>query len=117
MVCFAKLKKELPDKICDWNDQHQRGIQKWDFVGVFGQAYLRAFTPELVKAAWKAVGIYPYNPDIIPLEKLAPSEASTTLLTAASAVHSAPVRKIMSAFSCFNHDSSSGDSGDDVDGC
>jgi len=102
VVCFARLKKELADEIRDWNDRHQRGIQKRDFGGVFGRAYLRAFTPELVRSAWEAVGICPYNPDIISLDKLAPSETSTTQLTAANAIHSTPVRKIMSAFSYFN---------------
>lgn len=102
VVCFAKLKKELADEIRDWNDCHQRGIQKCDFAGVFGRAYLRAFTPELVKSAWEAVGIHPYNPHIIPLDKLAPSEVSTTQFTAANAIHSTPVRKIISAFSYFN---------------
>lgn len=60
------------------------------------------FTPELIKSAWKAVGICPYNPDIIPLEKLAPSETSTTLLTTASAIHSTPVHKIISVFLYFD---------------
>ena len=102
VVCFAKLKRELADEIHDWNDRHQRGVQKRDFSGIFGRAYLRAFTPELVKSAWEAVGICPYNPDIIPLDKLAPSETSTIRLTAANAIHSTPVRKIMSAFSYFD---------------
>ena len=110
VVCFAKLKRELADEIRNWNDWHQRGIQKRDFAGVFGRAYLRAFTPELVKSAWKAVGIHPYNPDIIPLDKLAPSEASTTLLTTASAIHSTPVRKVMSVFSYFDASLGHGDS-------
>ena len=111
VVCFAKLKRELADEIRDWNDRHQRGIQKCDFSGVFGRAYLRAFTPELVKSAWEAVGIHPYNPDVIPLDKLTPSETSTTQLTAANAIHSTPVRKIMSAFSYLNEH----DDGDDDD--
>lgn len=51
VVCFAKLKRELTNEIRDWNEGHQRGIQKRDFAGVFGRAYLRAFTPELVKSA------------------------------------------------------------------
>ena len=72
---------------------------------MFGRAYLRAFTPELVKSAWEAVGIYPYNPDVIPLDKLAPSETSTTRLTTANAIHSTPVRKVMSAFSYFDESS------------
>ena len=112
VVCFAKLKRELADEIRDWNDTHQRGIQKRDFSGVFGRAYIRAFTPELVKSAWEAVGIHPYNPDIIPLDKLAPSETSTTQLTAANAIHSTPVRKIMSAFSYFNEPPEQDDHGD-----
>ena len=102
VVCLVKLKRELADEIHDWNDCHQQGIQKWDFSGIFGHAYLQAFTPELVKLAWKTVGIYPYNPDIIPLNKFAPSETSTTQLTAANAIHSTPVCNIMSVFSYFN---------------
>lgn len=97
-----KLKKELANEIHNWNGSHQWGIQKWDFSGIFGHAYLQAFTSELVKSAWEAVGIYPYNSDIIPLDKLAPSKALTIQLTAASALHSTPVQKIMSAFSYFN---------------
>jgi len=41
-----------------------------------------------VKSAWKVVGIYPYNPDIILLNKLALSKTATTQLTAANAIHS-----------------------------
>ena len=115
VVCFAKLKRELADEIRNWNDSHQRGIQKRDFSGVFGCAYLRAFTPELVKSAWEAVGIHPYNPDIIPLDKLAPSETSTTQFTAASTIHSTPVRKIMSAFSYFDESHNQDDHDDDND--
>jgi hypothetical protein len=55
-----------------------------------------------MQSAWKAVGIYPYNPEIISLDKLVPSKTSTTQLTAANAIHSTPVWKIMSAFSYFN---------------
>ena len=114
VVCFAKLKRELAEEIRSWNESRQQGIRKRDFSGVFGRAYLRAFTPELVKSAWEAVGIYPYNPDIIPLDKLAPSETSTIQLTAASAIHSTPVRKIMSAFSYFS-ESSGQQNNDDSD--
>lgn len=102
VVCFARLKKELADEIHAWHEAHQRGIQKRDFTGVFGRAYTRAFTPELVKSAWEAVGINPYNPDIIPFKKLAPSETSTIRFNTATAIHSTPVHNIMSAFSYFN---------------
>ena len=40
VMCFAKLKKELADEIHTWHEDHQRGIQKWDFTGVFGCAYI-----------------------------------------------------------------------------
>ena len=101
MVCFVKL-KELADEIHDWNDCHQRGIQKWDFTGIFGNTYLRVFTPELIKLAWKAVEIYSYNPEIIPLNKPVSSETLITWFTTANAIHSTPVQKIMSVFSYFN---------------
>ena len=78
------------------------------------------FTPELVRSAWEAVGINLYNPDIIPFEKLAPSETSTIRFTTANTIHSTPVCNIMSAFSYFNpsptrhssHDNSGSDASD-----
>ena len=76
------------------------GVRKDDFGKVFGTAYLRAFTPQLILQAWRATRIFPFNDKIVPPEKMAPSETSTVKFTS-SVIHSTPVRKVMVAFSYF----------------
>ena len=67
-----------------------RGVRKDYFGKVFGTAYLRAFTPQLILQAWRATRIFPFNDKIIPPEKMAPSETSTVKFTS-SVIHSTPV--------------------------
>ncbi|KAJ7050257.1 hypothetical protein C8F01DRAFT_1345408 [Mycena amicta] len=54
------------------------GERKGDFTGVFGRAYLNAFVPKTVLAAFRATGIVPFNPAVITAEKMAPSLATST---------------------------------------
>ena len=77
-----------------------RGITNNDFAKAFGSAYLKTFTPRLILQAWESTGIFPFNDQIIPPEKMAPSETSTIKYTS-SIVHSTPVQKVMEAFSYF----------------
>jgi hypothetical protein len=42
-----------------------RAMKKKDFVEVFGKAFLKAFTPETVQAAFRATDIYSFNPNMI----------------------------------------------------
>ncbi|KAJ7062702.1 hypothetical protein C8F01DRAFT_1082338 [Mycena amicta] len=53
-------------------------VTKGDFTGVFGRAYLAAFVPKTVLAAFRATGIVPFNPAVITAEKMAPSLATST---------------------------------------
>src|SRR4051794_9493839 len=73
VVCFAKMKHEFRCEIHKFEDLHMKGVTKADFAAVFGNAFLRAFTPETVKAAFKATGVHSFNPDAITEKKLAPS--------------------------------------------
>ena len=51
---------------------------KKDFARVFGQAYLRAFTPETIKAAFSATGLHPFNPNAITEKQMKPSLPTST---------------------------------------
>ena len=66
VVCFAKMKTEFWHEIWTFEDLHKVKVKKGNFTGVFGQAFLRAFTKESVKAMFCATGIHPFNPDVIP---------------------------------------------------
>lgn len=83
VVCFAKMKEEFRKEIHEFEDLHMAGVGKGDFAGVFGQAFLRAFTPESVKAAFEATGAHPFNPGVI-------TEADATELTNIHTGHISP---------------------------
>lgn len=52
---------------------HKQAITKTDFTGVFGRAYLRAFTPETVKAAFSATKVHPFDRTVITPAQMKPS--------------------------------------------
>ena len=100
VVCFASLKHHWAAEIRMFELENFHGITNNDFAKAFGSAYLKTFTPRLIQQAWESTGIFPFNDQIIPPEKMAPSETSTIKWTS-SVVHSTPVRKVMEAFSYF----------------
>ncbi|PCH39792.1 hypothetical protein WOLCODRAFT_67143 [Wolfiporia cocos MD-104 SS10] len=65
IVCFAQMKEVWKTEISNFEQLHKHNITKADFMGVFGHAFLAAFTAETIKAAFKATGIWPFNPDVI----------------------------------------------------
>jgi hypothetical protein len=81
VVCFAPFKQIWAQEIRMFEWENFRGVRKDDFAKVFGDAYHRAFTPQLILQAWETTGIFPFNDKIIPPEKMAPSETSTIKFT------------------------------------
>jgi hypothetical protein len=65
VVCFTKMKEEFCKEIHEFEDLHMVGVNKGNFAGVFEWAFLNAFTPESVKATFKATGVHPFNPEVI----------------------------------------------------
>ena len=100
VVCFAPLKQIWAHEIKMFEWENFRGVKKDDFAKVFGNAYQRTFTPQLILQAWEATGVFPFDDQIIPPTKMAPSGTSTIKYTS-SVVHSTPVRKVMEVFSYF----------------
>ena len=64
VVCFARMKEEWKLQIMKFEELHKRKVKKGDFVEVFGKAFVNAFTEETVLAAFRATGVFPFNPDI-----------------------------------------------------
>jgi hypothetical protein len=96
VVCFAKMKEEFRKEIHQFEDLHMTGVGKGDFAGVFGRAFLRAFTKESVTAAFEATGVYPFNPDAIKEKQMRPSIPTSTHGTFPLA-QTSPVRAILKA--------------------
>jgi hypothetical protein len=97
VVCFAKLKKMWVDECAAFEQRMTRKVTKADFLLVFGTAFLKAFDPATVKAAFSATGIHPFNPDAISASQMKPSEVFSTHATF-PLPQTSPVRAVMAAF-------------------
>jgi hypothetical protein len=73
-----KMKSEFFKEIQAFKDLHMANVSKKDFAGVFGWAYLQAFTQETIKAAFSATGLYPFNPNAITEKQMKPSLPTST---------------------------------------
>ncbi|KZP05769.1 DDE-domain-containing protein, partial [Athelia psychrophila] len=78
VVCFARMKEAWKDEITAHETRTGQPVKKADFAAVFGKAFLKAFTAETVSAAFRATGIYPYDPNVITEAQMQPSLATST---------------------------------------
>lgn len=97
VVCFARMKEAWKKYIHEFEVLHHRKVKKGDFVELFSKAYVEAFSEETVRAAFKATGIFPYNPDIITEQQMKPSLATSTKATF-PLPQPTPVRRVMATF-------------------
>src|SRR5260364_257479 len=71
---FAYLKKAYSSE-CDkyHTNSSSKLVTKYTFAKIFGQAYIKAFTPTAICNSFRAMGIWPFNPDAISPSRLEPS--------------------------------------------
>jgi hypothetical protein len=100
VVCFARMKEIWKAEISTFEQSHGRGVNKEDFVEVFGKAYLKAFTPETVKAAFSATGIFPFDRTVITEEQMKPSETTSTK-GGFPLPQPSPVRAVLEAYNTY----------------
>ncbi|CAG8783178.1 12753_t:CDS:2 [Cetraspora pellucida] len=73
---FAQLKK-IYDSECDkFFTNSDKLVTKYIFAKLFGQAYIKTYTPTAICNAFKSTGIWPFNPDAISPSCLEPSMAT-----------------------------------------
>jgi hypothetical protein len=97
VVCFAWMKQIWKEEIEAFERRTGRKVGKGDFALVWGTAFKRAFTLETVQAAFRATGVFPFNPDIITAAQMKPAEATSTH-AAFPLQQSSPVHVVMAAF-------------------
>jgi len=97
VVCFARIKEVWKEELNSYEQDHNQSLPKSNFVFVFGTAFLHAFTPKTIQAAFTAIGIHPYNPNIILAQQMEPSIPSSTKTTFPLPQPS-PVHHIMAIF-------------------
>ncbi|GJE97395.1 DDE-domain-containing protein [Phanerochaete sordida] len=97
VACFGRMKELFQEELRTFEEANGRGINKSDFAGVFGTAFLKAFTQETIAAAFSKTGIHPYNPDAVTPSQTKPSEA-TSIQAPFPLRAPSPVQAVLSVF-------------------
>jgi hypothetical protein len=79
VVIFSVLKRSWSKFRDDYKRTTGKTVNKTNFLGVYAKAHLEAFTTENIKAAFRATGVVPFNPNMIPESALAPSRSTSTI--------------------------------------
>jgi len=108
VVCFAQLKQKHAQKIREFKENNNLALTHKCFLSTFGPAFIEAFSPEMVRAAFSATGIYPFSRDVVSSEKMGPSEALSTN-PPIPGILATPVRKVVSAFSYYHSTEQTGE--------
>jgi hypothetical protein len=94
---LRKMKECWKEQIHLFEETNGCGVNKANFAKVRGTTYLKVFTQELVKAAFKSTGIHPFNPDIVAPEQMKPSQLML-VNSHFSLVQTSPTWAVMAAF-------------------
>ena len=77
VVVFAVLKHYLGVERDALLRTTGNAIDKGNFLQVISKAYITTLTPELIKTAFRKTGIWPFNPNVITADMLAPSKETS----------------------------------------
>jgi hypothetical protein len=77
VVIFAILKLLLGQERDKLLRDTGKAINKSNFLSVISNAYTRALTPGNIRTAFRKTGIYPFNPNVITPDMLAPSKETS----------------------------------------
>lgn len=76
VVMFSVLKRNWGEEKTRW-EENGGEVTKETFLKIYGEAHIKTLTLELVRKAFEKTGVFPFNPDIIPLEMMAPSKETS----------------------------------------
>lgn len=95
VVCFASFKDIYEEELALFKETHRRKVTKADFAKVFGRAFLRTFTEESIKTAFR-VTHHPFDPSVITPEQMKPA-AATAVDSSFPIPQPSPVKAIIKA--------------------
>jgi hypothetical protein len=73
VVVFGPLKEYWSQELDTFQSQTKQKITKANFISVYLQAHQRALTPEVIRTAFRVTEVWPFNPNVIMSDKMAPS--------------------------------------------
>ena len=76
VIIFSVLKCHWAEEKTKW-EENGGEVTKETFLKIYGEAHIKTLTPELIRKAFEKTGVSLFNPDIIPLEMMAPSKGTS----------------------------------------
>ncbi|KIK20325.1 hypothetical protein PISMIDRAFT_106027 [Pisolithus microcarpus 441] len=76
VVIFSPLKKCWSEEQDQFKSSTGQRITKQTFISIYGKAHQKVLTPDLVHTAFTKTGVWPFNPNIMTKEMMAPSLAT-----------------------------------------
>jgi hypothetical protein len=92
VVIFSLMKHNWSVARDEW-ERKGHTVDKTNFLSVYAEAHTKTLTAENVKSAFRATGVIPFNPDIVTVERMAPS-LTTSRRTTVPIRQSSPVETI-----------------------
>ena len=77
VVIFSPLKKYIGEERDKWLREHAAAMDKNNFLAIYGRAHVQALTADNIKSAFKKTGVWPFNPNVVTEEMLAPSKETS----------------------------------------
>lgn len=78
VVVFGPLKQQWSEEQDWFKSLTGQRITKQSFVSIYEKAHLKVLTPELIRTAFKKTGVWPFNPNLVTKEMMAPSLATSS---------------------------------------
>ncbi|KIJ18805.1 hypothetical protein PAXINDRAFT_70737 [Paxillus involutus ATCC 200175] len=73
IIIFGPLKHYWTQERDEFESSKRQNISKANFVSIYAQAHLKALTPSNICAVFQKTGAWPFNPDTVTKEMMAPS--------------------------------------------
>lgn len=100
VVIFGPLKRYWTQERDTFESSRRQKVTKENFISVYGRAHRKALTPDTIKAAFRKTGVWPWNPDVVTEQMMAPS-IETSLEGRLPLPQPSPVRAISLAMSQY----------------
>lgn len=97
VVLFAPLKLLWMLAFREWERVHRQNVTKDIFLLVLEQPFLKCFNEKNILSSFRATGIWPYDPEVIKVEQMRPSEGNA-VWTGLPNTASSPVKAMVAAF-------------------
>ena len=104
VVIFSVLKRHWAEEKTKW-EENGGEVMKETFLKIYGEAHIRTLSPELIRKAFEKTGVFPFNPDVISPEMMAPSK-ETSLEGPLPLTPSSPIRTAAASLRSILHQSS-----------